>query len=240
MKVYFAVSIVLLAFCWTSQVYAERSEAAASLADLPLVEVNPREPPTRLAIFYSGDGGWAKLVNSVSVELADAGVRVVGVNSLRYFWSARRQEEATGDLARILRTYVPENATPDAVMLIGYSRGADVLPFLVNDLPEELRRRVGSLVLIAPGHDTTFEVHVVDWLSRGSPGLPVIPQIERLDARVLCLYGDEDDDTVCPELPRDRIMSIRIGKGHHLGGAYEEIAKQILAFEDSSELAPQP
>jgi len=229
-------ALVLLCCAW--QAHAHAAQQPSSLSDLPLIEVDPPGAPKGLAIFYSGDGGWAALVKSVSAQLAAAGVRVVGLNSLRYFWSPRREDEATGDLARILRTYLPQEATPDGVMLIGYSRGADVLPFLVNRLPAELRRRVSSIVLIAPGHETSFEIHVGDWLSRSASGLPVIPQIERLGVRLLCVYGDEDADAVCPELSGDRIASLRIGKGHHLSGAYEEIAKRILAFADSPQ-APQ-
>lgn len=224
--------------CCVWQVHAQESRVPSTLSDLPLVEVDSHGPPKRLAVFYSGDGGWAQLARSVSSELASAGTRVVGVNSLRYFWSPRRQDEATQDLERILRTYLPAEATPDRVMLIGYSRGADVLPFMVNRLPEHLRARVGSLVLIAPGHETTFEIHVGAWLSRADPGLPVIPQIERLNVRLLCLYGDDDTDAVCTALAGDQIASVQIGKGHHLGGAYGEIAKRILSFADAPQ-APQ-
>lgn len=63
----------------------------AGLADLPLTEVvdkSARATDT-FAIFFSGDGGWATLDAETSKRLAAAGVPVVGVSSLRYFWRER-------------------------------------------------------------------------------------------------------------------------------------------------------
>jgi len=49
--------------------------------------------------------------------------------------------EATArDLARVIEHYTRTWNKP-RVLLIGYSQGADVLPFLVNRLPEEIHRR---------------------------------------------------------------------------------------------------
>jgi type IV secretory pathway VirJ component len=52
----------------------------------------------------------------------------------------------------------------DQVDLVGYSFGAEVLPFIVARLPEELRTRIGSITLIGPSPTALFEIHVADWL----------------------------------------------------------------------------
>ncbi|MEJ0085240.1 MAG: AcvB/VirJ family lysyl-phosphatidylglycerol hydrolase [Pseudomonadota bacterium] len=203
--------------------------APDSLADLPLVEVRPAGATDRLAVFYSGDGGWAALDKGVSERLADAGVTVIGVNSLRYFWSGRKPDQAAHDLARLIDAYLlPEHGQ---LLLIGYSTGADVLPFLVNRLPVGLRARVTSIALIAPGHDTAFEIHVADWLpGSGTRGTPLLPEIERLGQPVLCLYGKGDTSALCPDLPAQRGTTQQIGAGHHLGEQYATISARILAF----------
>jgi type IV secretory pathway VirJ component len=41
-----------------------------------------------MAVMYSGDGGWVGLDRDVAAVLAKAGVPVVGIDSLSYFWSA--------------------------------------------------------------------------------------------------------------------------------------------------------
>ncbi len=41
------------------------------------------------AVILSGDGGWAGLDKKVAAALAAQGIDVVGIDSLRYFWSER-------------------------------------------------------------------------------------------------------------------------------------------------------
>jgi type IV secretory pathway VirJ component len=60
----------------------------------------------RIVILGSGDGGWAELVSKVSAALARDGIGVVGLNSLKYFWSARSPEQTTRDIERIADQYV--------------------------------------------------------------------------------------------------------------------------------------
>ncbi|HEY6645427.1 AcvB/VirJ family lysyl-phosphatidylglycerol hydrolase [Povalibacter sp.] len=217
---------------------ADATEIPAALADLPLIEVQPRGSsvpgPQRLVIFYSGDGGWATLDEAVSARLAAAGVRVVGMNMLRYLWHARSPEEATQDLARVMRTYLAAQGVDDQLLLVGYSHGADVLPFLVNRLPQQWRGRIAAITLLSPGHATELEIHIGQMLSGGSGGLPVMPEIDKLGLPLLCLYGGADDnDTLCPEIPADRATTAQIGSGHHLGGEYQAIADLILSFANS-------
>jgi len=69
--------------------------APVEVADLPLVEVQPRGTPGRhLAVILSGDGGWAGLDREVAGALAEKGVPVVGWNSLQYYWTPRTPEGA--------------------------------------------------------------------------------------------------------------------------------------------------
>jgi type IV secretory pathway VirJ component len=237
-----AISLLLLALaCTAPRVPAQNVTAVAppSVADLPLVEIPPQGRSDRLAVFYSGDGGWASLDKGVSRRLAAAGVSVIGVNSLRYFWHERQPEQAAKDLTRVLEFYLRDRPERDKVLLVGYSTGADVLPFIVNRLPDALRARVASVTLIAPGHDAVFEIHVADWVpGRGRPGSPLAPEIERLGPPVLCVYGPGDRSTLCPELSSQRVTTAPIGEGHHLGGEYEEIASRILSFSTSQHTNP--
>ena len=205
--------------------------AGESLTDLPLIMVPAKQPADRLAVFYSGDGGWAGLDKAVSAQLAAAGVTVIGVNSRGYFWQKRSPEESARDLGRILQFYLHDRPTQEQVILVGYSTGAEVLPFMANRLPEALRARIASIALIAPGRDATFEIHLTDWIpGTHTAGLPLTPEVERLGLPVLCLWGEGDRSALCPELPAVHATTVLIGSGHHLGGEYQEIAAHILSF----------
>ncbi len=107
----------------------------APLADLPIVEMRATGDRDLLAVLLSGDGGWAGLDRELADELAAKGVSVVGLDSLRYFWRARTPEGLAADLERIVRYYAGA-WQKSRVLLIGYSQGADVLPFAVSRLPE--------------------------------------------------------------------------------------------------------
>ncbi|HSQ79342.1 MAG TPA: AcvB/VirJ family lysyl-phosphatidylglycerol hydrolase [Candidatus Bathyarchaeia archaeon] len=206
--------------------------AAPNVSDLPLVEV-PATAGTGdiLAVLLTGDGGWAVPDRGLSRELAASGIPVVGLNTLKYFWTAKTQEQAAADLDRIMRHYLEAWHKTKAV-LIGYSLGADVLPFMMNRLPGDLQARVGTVVLMGPSDSAEFEFHLGDWLGRG-PGknaVPTIPEIEKIrpEAVLLCVYGEGDKDQICGRLDPKRVRSVMIPGGHKVGGGYEPVAAAIL------------
>src|SRR5262249_17511241 len=139
-------------------------DTSESVTDLPLITVPAKGRSDRLAVFYSGDGGWASLDKAVSAQLAAAGVTVVGVNPRADLWGKRSPDEAAADLRRILEFYLHDQPMQEQVLLIGYSTGAEVLPFMANRLSDALRARIALIALIAPGRNTTFEIHLTDWL----------------------------------------------------------------------------
>lgn len=200
----------------------------ASLDDLPLVEVPSRAPGTHFAVLLSGDGGWAGLDKEVATTLAAHGLPVVGFDSLRYFWSARTPRGLAADLARLVVAYAARWHR-DEVVLIGYSQGADVLPFAVNRLPDSTRQRVTQVVLIAPGERASFEFHLDNWLRRDDDGLPTLPELVRLDpGKALCLYGTEDADAICPRLKSHGALAESLPGDHHFDGDYATLAARIL------------
>src|SRR5262249_42736747 len=157
--------------------------APQELGNLPVVEVPAKGTGDALALFVSGDGGWAEIDRSVAGALAAKGMPVVGLNSLKYFWSTRTPESTAADAARILRYYLAA-WKKEKVVLIGSSFGADVLPAVANRLPPDLQERLRLIALIGPSHTATFEFHVGDWLGiGGDKGLPVAPEVKKLQGK---------------------------------------------------------
>jgi type IV secretory pathway VirJ component len=128
----------------------------------------------------------------------------------------------------------------DDVVLIGYSFGADVLPFIVNRLPADLRGRIVSTSLLGPATHATFEVHVADWVPGiRKTGLPIAPELEQLAAnRVLCIHGAGEDDSLCGDAAARGVAVVQIGSGHHFSGKYDQLTTRILHF--SGEAARRP
>jgi type IV secretory pathway VirJ component len=204
---------------------------AANLSDLPLVEL-PATGTQRnlLAVIISGDGGWANIDKKLGEYFSGQGISVVGLNSLKYFWTRRTPETASMDLLRMISHYT-DAWHKDTVLLVGYSRGADVLPFMTNRLPAQVLSQVVGVALLGLEESVDFQFHLTDWLSSSNPksALPVRPEIEKLKGlRVVCFYGSEEKNSLCDDLDTNFVTSIQMEGGHHLGGDYETIAKQIL------------
>ena len=206
------------------------------IKDLPVTEVPASGAGDEFALLLSGDGGWAGLDQELAARLAASGVPTVGLNSLKYFWSERTPQETASDVARLLRHYLAAWGK-QRVLLIGYSFGADVLPFVVNRLPADLRERVASVSLLGIDANASFEVSIADWVGSGGGGAPTRPELAALtQLPVLCIYGAGESDSICPGLTAGRIARAQIGTGHHFGGEYAQLADRILAFAKSGRL----
>jgi type IV secretory pathway VirJ component len=203
-----------------------------SLSDLPLIENGLADPKGKpLAIILTGDGGWASIDRDIGDAMNKDGVNVVWLNTLQYFWSAKTPDQSSRDLGRILRWY--EDAwTPSSIMVIGYSLGADVLPFMVNQLPADQQSRIATVAMLGAGHEADFAVHVTDWLisEKHDGSLPIKPEADKIAAaNRLCFYGEEEtSDSLCPTLDAAKFTIIKTKGGHHFGGDYTALADDIL------------
>jgi type IV secretory pathway VirJ component len=199
--------------------------------DLPLLELPATSTTGLFAVFLSGDGGWADLDRRVSGRLIAGGLPVVGWNCQKYFWTSRTPEEASRDLERTLEAYL-KAWNKHQVVLIGYSRGADVLPFLAARLPPARRRQVRLVALLGATTTVRFESLASDLLKIGpqAPELPLREEVEKLRGlRVLCFYGADEQDTLCAGMDPTLAECVRLPGAHHFGGDYAEIADRILA-----------
>jgi type IV secretory pathway VirJ component len=201
-----------------------------SLENLPLTEVPATAKETdTFAVMISGDGGWAGLDQSVSAELAAHGIPVVGLNSLKYFWKARTPESTATDVHRIVTQYAAR-WRKQRVLLVGYSFGADVMPFVFNRLPASTRARVASVSLLGLGAAATWEVTVGEWLpGNDDKGDPVVPEIARMPAMpILCVTGEGEHGSSCPKLAASGVKVRQIGDGHHFSGLAPQIVDALL------------
>jgi type IV secretory pathway VirJ component len=201
----------------------------ATATPLPLIDVPPaRGSSETLVVFVSGDGGWAKIDKSISAMLANEGMPVVGLNSLQYFWTKRTPETAAHDLGAIIDSGLTR-WKKQKVVLVGYSRGADVLPAMVARLTPEQQSRIRLLALLAPSPRVEFEFHVVDWMHDSKKGTAVAPELAKLTAtKTLCVWGDDDTDSLCRGLALPHVKVVTLHGSHHFDGDYARLARIIL------------
>ncbi len=209
----------------------QSSERSQGIADLPLIEVPPTGPETdSLAVFITGDGGWAGIDKDIAGILAKNGIGVVGLDSLRYFWTRRTPEGGGADLARIMRYYL-EAWNKQQVILIGFSLGADALPPMAANLPPELRHAVRQVTLLAPSKYVELEFHVSDWMhdDEADQDIALLPEVRKLEpVPLLCVYGQSEEQSLCLDLRPDEATIKSLPGSHHFNGAYTEVATLIL------------
>ena len=204
--------------------------APTPLAELPLVELPATGPDRRMAIVWSGDGGWRDLDKVIGEKLAEEGIAVVGVDVLHYFWSKKSPEQVAADLGAVIGHYSEAWDRPE-VMLVGYSFGADILPFAYNRLPEAARDKVSQISLLALSTFADFEVHVAGWITDGRypDSVDTAPELAKLSGvKVQCFYGMDDKGSGCtlPELKGAEVVATT--GGHHFDGDYAALARHIL------------
>lgn len=202
------------------------------VADLPLVEVAAQGTfANRYAVILTGDGGWAGLDVAVAEQLAKRGIAVVGLNTLKFFWQTRKPEEAADALTRIIGHYGAEHPQADFVV-IGYSFGAALAPVVINRLPEAARTRVAAQVLLSPDPEAVFEVKVGDWFGAAhhEGTIPIAPEIAKTKVPVICVHGDEEEDSFCGKIANvPNVKMLPLAGGHHYNGDYDKLGAAIVA-----------
>jgi type IV secretory pathway VirJ component len=209
-----------------------RAATSGELSDLPLIEVPAKRPGSMLAVLLSGDGGWAGIDKALAASLAEQGISLVGLDSLRYFWKERTPQSTAADVDRIVRHY-REAWHKKEVVLIGYSQGADVLPFIINRLPKPTRALVRMAAMLSLGNRAAFAFHLASWLPRAAPaadeGLAITPELQSMTGvRALCVYSDEDGASSCPLARSETLRAVNLPGGHHFGGDYDRVAALII------------
>jgi type IV secretory pathway VirJ component len=191
--------------------------------DLPATNGKPRA----VAILVSGDGGWRDLDKTIGEWLSTQEIHVVGLDALHYFWAKRTPQELATDVAALVKGTDPKGELP--VMLIGYSFGADTIPFAWPLLPKALQDRTRVIALMAPGLTTSFQVTISGWLGIDDSGYEIPPAIAALPVdRVICVSGKEEDQSACRDPALKNVTHIETDGGHHFDGNYAAIAQKFL------------
>jgi type IV secretory pathway VirJ component len=139
------------------------------IKNLPLsvtyAKTQDKEKPAALII--SGDGGWYSFEQSIADNFAGIGIPTIGLDSKKYFWKRRTPDQSAEDIVNTLQFYCKEWER-EQFILIGYSLGAEVVPFIINRMSPEMRAKIFSTVLLSPDISTDFEIHISNMLGMGN------------------------------------------------------------------------
>ena len=204
---------------------------SSALAPLPLIE-RPATSDTGsvLVLLMTGDGGWASADEGVGRALLARGAAVVGLNMRSYLSRTRSPDELARDVTCIAESYLARWHR-NWLMILGYSRGAELAPFAASRLAPALRRRITTLTLVSPARWAGFRFHLIDLFRdvHRDDDLPVAPELEKLaDISIVCIAGRRDAAALCPDLAGGRVRVIMLEGGHRIGGGYDAMAEWLV------------
>jgi type IV secretory pathway VirJ component len=202
----------------------------ARLRHLPLVEERAPRPGRTLAFVFTGDGNWAILVRAMARELAWHGVGSVGLKARTYLLRRRPPHVVARHVEAVLRHYL-KAWDQDRLVLVGLSRGADLLPFVARRLPDDLREKIDLLALFSPARTTNFRFRWSDLFGQHErPGdVPLLPELQALTGMpILVVNGTADPAALGPSLPPGLAECVRVEAGHSLNRDYRLAVRLIL------------
>jgi type IV secretory pathway VirJ component len=209
---------------------------AAPLDDLRL-EIHPAASRSdTFVVLLSGDGGWQAIDQALTHRFNQAGIGVIGLNSRTYFFERKSPRILARDLERIIAVYSTAWKAR-RIGLVGYSFGADALPFAWPYLSPAIKRATRSIALLGLVPTANFRISIWEMLDMpAADDVPVAPALRRLPMhKVVCIYGAgerADGETACiaPEL-RAATRIERAG-GHRFdadyGGVGDILVRRLL------------
>jgi type IV secretory pathway VirJ component len=210
----------------------QAQSATADLSQLPLTEMRASPDTSNvLVIFLTGDGGWASIDKQVTAEIRAHGVDVVGLNTRPYLGRKKTPAEIAFDLTRIARHYMTA-WNRSRLAIVGYSRGADLMPFGVTGMPADLRDKTVLLAFLGLATRAGFEFHFADIMfnvkrDSDQPTLPTLAQLKGM--KMLCIYGAEEDNSACRAAPPGLITrTVQLPGGHHYDSDYKRVGDLVL------------
>ncbi|MBL0173391.1 MAG: hypothetical protein IPP90_22420 [Gemmatimonadaceae bacterium] len=212
---------------------AAQISPASSVADLPLIWVAPQGVSAHVtAVLLSGDGGWAELIKEVADGLAAHGIGVVGFNS-RAWLSKPRTPEATA--AAVVRAIdAAQRRWPaDRLLLVGYSRGADMAPFVATRLPQPLAAQLAGIAMFGLAPMASFEFHLIDLVkdTRRASDIAIEPELEKLrGTRMVCVYGTDEETSGCRDDSSGLMTKDARPGGHHFDRNSSALVAHVLAL----------
>lgn len=217
--------IILLALLSTPFLYM----SVAVAQDLPVKEWATSSQDKPLIFYLSGDGGFNKFSNSLCEGINKKGFDVIALNSKSYFWDKKTPEQTATDVNNYLVKKLAGRKNQQVVM-IGYSFGADVLPFILNRIPKDIHDKILVSFLMASSGSTDLEIHWSDILGGNSKReMDVVTELNKLvNDKIVIISASDDGHLALNKISLKRYTHEVLPGGHHFDGDTDEIIKVIL------------
>jgi type IV secretory pathway VirJ component len=198
--------------------------------NLPMKEWEASAHTKPLIFYISGDGGLNRFSNELCTAINKEGFDVDAMDSKSYFWSQKTPARTAEDISDFLSKKIARRPNQQ-IVLIGYSFGADVLPFVLNRLPKNIADKIKVSFLMASSGSTDFVIHIADLFGSGKRrGMDVLSEVNKISNQKIVILNSSDDKQLDPgKITIKHITEILPG-GHHFDGDINEIVKAIVKY----------
>lgn len=182
-------------------------------------------------LYISGDGGLNHFSTGFCNTFNQAGYSITALNSRTYFWDKKTPVTAAAELAEYVQQQLNKHGNAGFI-LIGYSFGADVLPFIVNQWPASLRKQLQTVILLSPSVSTDFEVHLSDMLGNNKKrSMNVIAAINQLGLqKTVSIFGSEEKTFPVKQIVLKNYVNVYLPGGHHFDENQDELVKTMISY----------
>ena len=209
---------------WSSaSLFAEKVQ---TIKDISTIESVSGGNCDYYVIFLTGDFGFMNFDKAIVHYLNVKNVSVVVVNSKTYFRSAKSPAQLGRDLGSIIIQH-NKKWNKHKVILMGYSMGAEVIPFAVNRLDEKSRLQLLDILLIAPGQKAIFRLKPTDYLFEEKKGTDIYAELLKMRATRCYIICDDSEFSICRKNLEGLSDHAFLGGGHHFGHNYVPLSKLI-------------
>lgn len=196
---------------------------------LPLKEWVAPSHDKPLIFYISGDGGFNKFSNALCESLNKKGYDVVALNSKSYFWDKKTPDQTAIDINDYLNKKLGSRKSQQ-VILIGYSFGADVVPFILNRFPKDIHDKILVSFLLASSGSTDFEIHWSDIFGGNTKrSMDVVSELNKLDDdKIVIISASDEINLSFNNITLKRYTHEVLPGGHHFDGDTDEIINVII------------
>ena len=187
---------------------------------------------TKPLVFYlSGDAGFNTFSKGIGNDFQRKGYDIAALDTKKYFWTQKTPEQTSHDVENYIVQQLQNRPNQD-VILVGFSFGADVTPFVYNYFTPQLKTHIQKIFIIGPSKSNDFEIHLSEYLGQEIKGsLPVIPEINKLtNVPVMVILSDFEYQ----HFPYQEITlstsykMLHLSGDHHYGGNTDLVTDTIL------------
>lgn len=216
--------IVLIFYTWYNSSYGQNNTA------FPVKEwsTNAQSP---LIFYISGDGGLNKFSTSLCEYIHSSGYSITALDAKSYFWNKKTPDLAASDIDNYINNHF-KNQKNQRLILVGYSFGADVIPFIINKLSQKTKTTLQTLILLSPSSSTDFEIHVIDMLGwEKKRKMDVVNEVNQLGSiKTITIFGSDENNFPVNQIRLKNFSNEILPGGHHFEGNTDEVGNTLMKY----------